>query len=131
MQDLVPALKMSALAFPKVHSVWGRLWDDIGLSPAGQPRAALSTKRLKKLAEVSRSILYIVSKTSFAVSSIDLVVDAHICELSEFSCFFLGGGEGCCCLPGIVFDFPFFFFFCSGIWLCLKCVILFTKSVHS
>ncbi|CAM9374006.1 unnamed protein product, partial [Laminaria digitata] len=53
-QDLVPALKQSALAFPKVHSVWGRLWDDIGLSPAGQPRAALSAKRLKKLAEVGR-----------------------------------------------------------------------------
>lgn len=59
LQDLVPALKQSALAFPKVHSVWGRLWDDIGLSPAGQPRAALSTKRLKKLGEVGRQI-YII-----------------------------------------------------------------------
>lgn len=51
-QDLVPTLKQSASAFPKVHSVWGRVWDDVGLSPPGQPRASLSAKRLKKLGEV-------------------------------------------------------------------------------
>ncbi|CAM9169353.1 unnamed protein product [Ectocarpus sp. 12 AP-2014] len=51
-QDLVSPLKQSAGVFPKVHSVWGRLWDDLGLSPAGQPRASLSAKRLKKLGEV-------------------------------------------------------------------------------
>lgn len=48
----MPALKQSASVFPKVHSVWGRLWDDLGLSPTGQPRASLSAKRLKKLGEV-------------------------------------------------------------------------------
>ena len=38
--------------------MWERLWDDIGMSPAGQPRAALSTKRLKKLGEVGRQKIY-------------------------------------------------------------------------
>lgn len=52
-QELISPLKLSAMAFPKVHSVWGRLWDELGMSPAGQqPRASLSAKRLNKLGEV-------------------------------------------------------------------------------
>lgn len=51
------ALKQSASVFPKVHSVWGHLWDDIGLAPVGQPRAILSSKRLKRLADVWSTVV--------------------------------------------------------------------------
>ncbi|CAM9621337.1 unnamed protein product [Scytosiphon promiscuus] len=57
-QDLIAPLKQSASAFPKVHSVWSRLWDDLGLSPAReQTRASLSAKRLKKLGEVWSAVV--------------------------------------------------------------------------
>lgn len=51
------ALKQSASVFPKVHSVWGYLWDEIGLAPVGQPRAILSSKRLKRLADVWSTVV--------------------------------------------------------------------------
>eukprot|EP00903_Cladosiphon_okamuranus_P021832 g20075.t1 len=58
-QELLSPLKQSASAFPKVHSVWGRLWDDLGMSmsPPGQRRASLSPKRLKKLGEVWSAVV--------------------------------------------------------------------------
>ncbi|CAM9220010.1 unnamed protein product, partial [Sphacelaria rigidula] len=56
-QDMMAALKQSASVFPKVHSVWGHLWDDIGLAPVGQPRAILSSKRLKRLADVWSTVV--------------------------------------------------------------------------
>lgn len=57
-QELIPALKQSASAFPKVHAVWGHLWDDLGLAQAGQPRGQLTSKRLNKLGEVLIQYIY-------------------------------------------------------------------------
>ncbi|KAG5192521.1 hypothetical protein JKP88DRAFT_173238 [Tribonema minus] len=44
---LLEALKQSTRAFPRLHSVWGRIWDDLGLT---LPRPdAISDKRLRYL----------------------------------------------------------------------------------
>lgn len=61
LQGLIHPLKQSAAVFPKVHTVWKVLWDDIGLAPAGQPRSSLTPKRLQRLGEVRQVALEYIS----------------------------------------------------------------------